>query len=571
MNPKKDDLKRMVQKKRFIWLLLALSVFLFFLNMDITDIGAPEPTAFWYLNSLSFLFWPGILISVSGIFLAKNVYMKGLFVIFPVLYLYTLPSFAHEMIVVHDVYHVIPPALRIMEKGSVNFQTIQFPLSHIYYASNLSVLKVNGLAYARFFPTLLALLIVLFIFTAAKKLSLKFAALPPLVFLSMNWYMEYHMCRQAYGLLLWSAFWLLFFLYIEKKDLFLGVLAGALLLSLLPSHPGIIIIVSFNLLALAFVTGLSYRKKEDWDYLKYTVPLIITFFLVFFLLFQFVEPINQFVMDLWGQVMEGGFQGFSMGGPGTTSSSYALANNIRMLMGVVQSLGGLIGFLIFYKFSSKRALFFGGWFFSCYIWLGYSFTHNGFLIERAFLSAIIPASLLFIPIFEGLAKTEMLSKIPSLDRVVKTAIVLIVVSSLLTIPIAKNSVDAIETPSRQAFRAGRFTQEKMSHRIFIMDTHEGLFRYLEATSNSSVNFRGRASGRITTTFSGMTFGYPVPSTDRTDLPRILFTDYFNNYFLVRYGNETVVKKIDTYENSVSNHSSRVYDSGGSRLYLRTKA
>ncbi len=547
--------------------MLVFSFFLFFITLSFTNIGEPRSSVFWYMSELFWTFWIGLVLAVIGILLSiKNRYrIEGIVGIFiPVIYLYTLPNYAHQMVVVFDVYHVIPPALDIIREGSVNMKSIEFPFSHIFFASNMIITDMNGIQYARLFPTILSSLIVLFIFTISRKISKRWAFFSPLVFLSLNWYMEYHLCRQAYGVLIWTAFWVTFYLFIEKKNYRLGLISSLLLISLIPSHPGTLIITSFNIAALTFIVFLSLKDKEEWAFLKYSIPVILVFTISLLLIYRFVPNINQFVTTMYDQIMEGGFKGFSLGGPTQTSMEYAWVNDLRMAAGAFQSLAGLLGFCVLYRLNSKKALIIGAWFFSCYLWLSYSFTHNGFLIERSFLTALIPASILIPVVIEYFKPDNFEFK-----QLLKTTVVVLVIAFIIFIPITKNSIDSIETPTDQGFKAGRFAQNNFEKRIFTTDTHQGLFRYLESTSNSSVYFRARATRNRELYENKMTYGYPIPKTDDTNIPKILFVDYIKNYFKVRYGDEEVIIEINRYEKDVSYASSKVYTSGSARIYFNT--
>jgi len=564
---KRKTIHDILSRKIFIRFLLVFSFFLFFITLSFTNIGEPRSSVFWYMSELFWTFWIGLVLAVIGILLSiKNRYrIEGIVGIFiPVIYLYTLPNYAHQMVVVFDVYHVIPPALDIIRETSVNMKSIEFPFSHIFFASNMIITDMNGIQYARLFPTILSSLIVLFIFTISRKISKRWAFFSPLVFLSLNWYMEYHMCRQAYGVLIWTAFWVTFYLFIEKKNYRLGLISSLLLISIIPSHPGTLIITSFNVAALTFIVFLSLKDKEEWAFLKYAIPVILIFAISLLLIYRFVPNINQFVTTMYDQIMEGGFKGFSLGGPTQTSMEYAWVNDLRMAAGAFQSLAGLLGFYVLYRLNSKKALIIGAWFFSCYLWLSYSFTHNGFLIERSFMTSLIPASILIPVVIEYFKPDNFEFK-----QLLKTTVVVLVVAFLIFIPITKNSIDSIETPTDQGFKAGRFAQNNFEKRIFTTDTHQGLFRYLESTNNSSVYFRARATRNRELYENKMTYGYPIPKTDDTNIPKILFVDYIKNYFKVRYGDEEVVSDINRYEKDVSYASSKVYTSGSARIYFNT--
>ncbi|MEF8835330.1 MAG: hypothetical protein V5A76_04165, partial [Candidatus Thermoplasmatota archaeon] len=193
----------------------------------------------------------------------------------------------------------------------------------------------------------------------------------------------------------------------------------------------------------------------------------------------------------------------------------------------------------------------------------YPLTHDGLYMERTFMYSLIPASILAIPFLKHFSPDNF-----DLKNFSQVSIIVIIAALLLTVPITKNSIDTIETPSRSSYRAGRFAEEKFDKRVYITDTHQGMFKYIESmTSNdSSTTNQFRARKKFP---QNQPYGYPLPRTDRTDLYPFLFTDYFNNYIEIRYGNTTAVREIQSHENTISNRSNRIYDSGGSRLYIDT--
>lgn len=561
-------LEGLLKRDKFTWMLFSLSLMLLMVTIILTDPGHPEASSYWYISELHWTFWLGLLLSIfcvlNILYSDSNKLIKTVSIILPVLYVYTLPSVVHDMLPVFDVYHVIPPALSILETGGINLAQTNFPVSHVFYASGISVLNLDGLVYARLVPTLIALVVVLGIYVVARRFDERYAAFAPLIFVSLNWYMEYHMARQGYGVMLWTIFFVFLFLAIYENDVRLGILAGILLIMTIPSHPGIIIIVSFNLIFLAGFKVVDNIKKRDlsqWAIFLY--PAV--FFLTLFIAYKFVPEINEFLGGLIEQVQQGGFQGFALGGPPSSSKNYLFTNRVRMAMGLFHTLFGFLALVLMYINGKQKTLVMGSWFLGCYLWLAYSFTHNGYLVERSFLTSVIPASIM-IPYL--LDRGNLPFKRFDLDRALGVTTVFIVVFFLLFIPIAKNSVDSIETPSRSAFNAGRFAQNNMEGRVYMTDTHEGMFRYQEATTNSSVSFRSRRAGAAERYELGMNFGYSVPATSNPSVSPLLFTDYFLNYFTVRYGNETVANEMRSYEERVSRLSSNIYDSGSARVYSR---
>ncbi len=555
-----DQIYEVSKRRNFHVFILAVSVLLFFVTLLKTSPGAPESSVYWYASSLYWTFWPGLMLSVFGILLSirnDRKYLSLVSVLLPVLYLYTLPNLVHDMIPVFDVYHVIPSVLSIMETGHWDMSRIPFPGSHIYQASQLLVLNADIMVYARWFPTLLVSMIILFIFTISKSISIKWAPMAPLMFFAFNWYMEYHLARQPFGMMIWTAFWLVMFLYIDKKKYRLMALSGLVLFAIVPSHPGMLIIVTFNMIGLAFVTIVSLKDKVKWRYLYPTIPVIL-FFAVTAAIFYFKVPsINEYMTSVYEDFTTSEGRNFSMGGPAATSLQYAFVNRLRLLSGVLQSLIGLLGCVVLYLKVSKKALLLGSWFFSCYLWLIYSFGRDGYLIERGFLVALVPASILVVALLKYYAPKNIEFK-----ELVRISTVVILIAFLIIVPITKNSIDSIETPSLPSYAAGRFAQESFEGRVYMTDTHQGMFRYIEATGNYSVRFTvSRRSAQ------DQPYGYAIPRTTNPDLSPILFTDYFNNYISVRYGNTTAVNEIHRYEELRNTNSIRIYDSSGSRIYI----
>ncbi|MFO7990838.1 MAG: hypothetical protein ACQESD_06515 [Thermoplasmatota archaeon] len=556
-------ISNLLERKKLNLLTLTSSVFFLLLTAAKTHLGAPEASVYWYASNLYWTFWPGLVLSIASIILSihnKRKYLGLISVLIPVFYLYTLPSLVHDMLPVFDVYHVIPQVLAIVETGQWNMQMTPFPGSHIYQAVSVITFDIHIMSYARIFPTILAFSIVIFIYTMARRVSKRWAPMAPLVFLALNWYMEYHLARQPFTIMLWTAFWLALFIFIDKKIYRVGLTAALILVALVPSHPGMLIIVSFNILALTVITLVSLKDKVEWNYFKPVIPILIAFTVVAFLFYTSVPPVTEYMdsiyEEFWEGLESGGFE-ISLGGPSATSFQYGFVNRLRMLTGILHSLLGLLGFIALYKYSSKKALFLGAWFFSIYLWLIYPLTQDGFLIERAFLASIVPASILTVALLKHYRPNNF-----DLRNFVRISVIVTIAALLIAIPITKNSIDAIETPSRPSYTAGRFSQENLEGRVYITDMHQGMFRYIESTNNSSVRFR--TSGRSP---YGQPYGYPIPRTDNQGLSPILFTDYFNNYIEIRYGNTTAIQKIQHYENDMSNRSARIYDSGGSRIYV----
>lgn len=560
MNNKK--IEELLKSERFHLFIIVLSLFFFLVTLARTKIGAPEPSVFWYASNLYWTFWPGILLTVFAILLSitnRNSLLKLISVLIPVLYLYTLPNLAHDMLSVFDVYHVIPSIYSIIETGSWNMQTIPFPGSHIFQASGIIILDVQAFSYARIFPTLLAFSIVLFIFTISKRISVKWAPIAPLVFLSLNWYMEYHLARQPFSVMLWTAFWLTLFLYIDKRDYRFGILASIVILALVTAHPGMLIIITFNMIALTLVTFISFRDREESEYLFPFMPLLLFFGVGAALIYAYVPSINEYMNSLildFMRTTETKILDLSLGGPYETSIQYGFVNQLRMLSGIFYSLLALLGFIAIYKKESKRALLLGAWFFSIFLWLIYPFTHEGHMIERAFLSALIPASVLTVALIKHFKPNNF-----DLKNFVQVSTIVILIAFLMIVPITKNSIDSIEMPSRASYQAGIFAEENFEDRIYVTDTHEGMFRYIEMIKDSDRVFRSRGTSAV-----DQPYGYPIPRTDRYFSP-VLFTDYFNNYLEIRYGNTTAVEDIERYEKDHEKTSQRVYDSGGSRIYV----
>ncbi len=565
-------ISNLLERKKFHLLTITASVFFLLLTASRTHLGAPEASIYWYASNLYWAFWPGLLLSILAIILSihnKRKYLGLASVLVPVFYLYALPSLVHDMLPVFDIYHVIPQVLSIVETGQWNMERLAFPGSHIYQAVSVITFDIHIFSYARLFPTILAFSIVIFIYTMARRISKTWAPIAPMTFLALNWYMEYHLARQPFTIMLWTAFWLAFFLYFEKKDYRIGFFTCLIFMALIPSHPGMIIITAFNLIGLTFVMFVSIKDKEEWNYISYYLPMLLIFGIIAISLFVSIPTIGEYLNEVYedfSESLKNGTLSLALGGPDTTSLQYQFVNNLRMFAGALHSLLGLLGFIALYKYSSKKALLLGAWFFSIYMWLIYSLTQDGYLIERAFLASVIPASILttaFLKHFNN-KNFKFLKYFDNihLKRVSKFIMILLIASLLILIPITKNSIDAIETPSRSSYTAGVFIQDNYEGRVYTTDTHRGMFRYIIAVYDSNISIRAR--GR---TPHDQPYGYRIPDTTRTDLSPLIFTDYFNNYIEIRYGNTTYIQDIKLYEENISNDSAKIYHSGGSRIYV----
>jgi len=559
LNDKFDELLR---SGRFHVFLMALSLFFFLVACTRTELGSSEPSAYWYASSLSLTFYIGLVLSAFTLLLSfkQSWPMRLVSIVLPVLFLYGVPALLHDLPPVYDIYHVIPTPLEILETGQHDIQESPFPLSHIFWASNLEILKIEPLRYARLFPLIFASSIALCLYSTAARLSKRWACMAPLAFLSMYWYMEAHMARQSFTLIIWTSFIFALFFYLYTKDLRWGGITIFFSITVLLSHPGQTIFIFFNLAALSFVSVLFIMNKEIWDHLK-PVHIITAAAALFFLtLYYHIKDIQDFFQGLYENIGDRGFEGMDLGYRIESSECYDTANSIRSVKMVSQSLLGLGAALLAYIRRDRKAITVGIIFLSCYLWLVYPLTHHGRYLERTFMAALIPASILI---------TYLLAKMETLDRrklktALKTSLVVFVIVLLVTIPISKNSIDSFETPSMSGLEAGRFVYENHEGRVYMTDTHEGLFRYIEATEDGDAYFRSVSGGQVEAV-NGVKTGYNRPRTTSM-WSNQLFLDYYKNYFSVRFGNETIVEEIDDYEERYSEQQARIYDSGGARFY-----
>ncbi len=561
------NLDELLKNKRFHLFLMVLSLFFFLISFAVTDLGSSEPSAFWYASSLPAIFYLGLILAAGTLLLSyrHNWPIRISSIILPVLYLYTFPSYAHALPPVYDVYHVIPIPIEILETGYIDLQEYSFPLSHIFWADNIEILNIDGLSYARLFPTIFASAIALSIYTAASNISKKFASIAPLTFLSMYWYMEAHMARQSFTLVIWALFLLTLLLFLDKKNIQLGSLTILAALSVIISHPGQTIFLFFNLVSLSAISILFIKNKEVWDHLK-PVHVITAAAGVFFLyIYHNIEDVQDFFQGLYENIGERGFEGMDLGYRGESSESYDFANNIRALKMVSQSLIAFGATLTAFVKRDRKSITAGVIFLSCYLWLIYPLTHHGRYLERTFMAALIPASILF---------TYLLTQLDQIDNVnlrtiSRYSIIIFILALLVTVPVTKNSIDSFETPSEEGLHSGRFLQQNYNETVYVTDTHEGLFRYLEATTEEEHPIRFRSiSGGAVEPVNGVKTGYNTPRTTRMRSNQ-LFLDYYKNYFSVRFGNETIVEEINEYEERYSTQQAAIYDSGGARFYRET--
>lgn len=554
-------LKDLFKRRTLLIFFLTFSLFLWLITFLTTDLGSPQPSALWYSSSLPIYFWLGISLSITTLLLSyyHSLPIKLICVLVPVLYLYTLPSYVHDLPPVYDIYHVIPIPINIIETGQLDLQEYSFPLSHIFWATNIDILKTEALSYARLFPTIFSSSIVITLLSISSKISKRWAFVAPLSFFSLYWYMESHMARQSYTLILWVLFILILLIFLKTKEIRTAGITILMVFCILTAHPGMTIFLFFNLVALSVISILFIKNKQVWNRLKFVNMITATAGIFFLIIYYSFTDVQELFQNLYDRMTGNTFETMDLGYRLKSSESYELANSLRAVKMLFLSFTALIASLTALIKRNPKIIALATVFLSCYLWLSYPLTHHGRYLERTFMAALIPSTLLITYILKiNISKNKLLNSIP------KVTITILLIALLLTIPLTKNSIDSFETPSREALQAGRFSQQHLEGRIYVTDTHEGLFRYLEATEESTVNFRSISGGSVEPTGDIKT-GYQRPQTDR-ELDNHLFVDYFKNYFIVRFGNETIANDVDRYEEYYSNNHSKLYDSGGARLY-----
>jgi hypothetical protein len=211
-----------------------------------------------------------------------------------------------------------------------------------------------------------------------------------------------------------------------------------------------------------------------------------------------------------------------------------------------------------------QTIIIGTWFISCFLFLFYSVFYGGLLIERAFLFALIPFSILVV-LFLSLQKKKII-------RFIKICILAGMITAIIILPVTKNANYSFEYVPQNVLKTAEHCLSNFNSTIYLTAGMNAPFLYskhlyLNTQDHTGAVFKPNTKPRPQAT----PYGYKYLNLNPNNLKNmdvIVILDYFENYYIVHEGIITISDDLNFYEQYIEEEFNRVYDTGGTRVYIR---
>jgi len=448
-------------ENRLIFINLVISFYFWLIFISTVQIHSFLPNAFYYMNHLNFFYWIGLFISIIctvWIIIKKNMHWSlfqscCILTLF-VLYLFGTPCFIYDTIRFTDANFVTSDIEKLINIGNTDIGGIGYLHEHpglYFFATIISILcTISPFYIGKYFLIYLMLMLSLTVFIIAWTFSKKYAILSGIAYLSLCWTQEYHISPQAFTLILYGFLWLLLFFFIFKnnsKNIFISIIIISA--TIIFSHPGTPIFIILNItLLFSIIFILSYFKKNYFGY--YFILLSLLFFTIILYnlwIFNISHGVMQIFIDLIKRFLENldntRYSSLPHVFPANPQYDYDLVNKIRVFMSIIEfgiAAGCILGLLLMKKI--KESIFFGVWFFSCFIYGLYSLFIGGLHFGRSYIFALFPFSILVILFIEFMQSGNLFQN--NFIKILKTLIIVFIAIAVLLIPLTHYSGDCSE-------------------------------------------------------------------------------------------------------------------------------
>lgn len=390
----------------FYYITIVISFILLIITMSNVSLLYYPQDPFYYIKSLPFYYWLGLLLLSSNIILIIKYYnlyksqFKPLFIIIITsLYVQSIPILDSEMPRYIDVFLHGSESFPILSTGYISQQfsySNEYPIAFILLAELLMITNLNILLFFKIFELLFTtILLPILIYLITRAFNTRFAFLSSIIFVGLFWTGEGHFSPQAISFIFYSIFILLFvrtYLY-NNKNKYYTVLLIITSLIIIMTNPTNSFFLVFSLVLFTIVMLLRDRINT-----QYYVRLLLLLFIMIvswysynatsFTLDKIIDLIKnqnptQFYIKLTPQPAE----------------SYTLVNYLRAYEALVVFLSGIMISLIFIikGNKNKNQLVLGSMFLSIMINFISVLNIETFLIGRNYNYALFiwPALILY--------------------------------------------------------------------------------------------------------------------------------------------------------------------------------
>lgn len=540
---------------------ITASLILWLLSINQIPVFDYAADPFWYVKNLPIFYWMGLVLTLFIAFRyittkesEKRWFELTLIILFT-LYLFGTLCFATENPYFFDIYDHTSEVKVIGELGNISIPVVtphlDTPGSYIFFAIFSSIVgHVFFDAYVvRYYPIFVMTILSIIVYISARHFSISEKALiAPITFLFFAWFLEFHISRQSFSLILFSILLLSISAFLKSRKIQWPLIFIITNISLVICHPGAPIFFSISLASALLLINIPWFKSK-MSKPKKSLKILLLFGIVvhFCWSIHFTKAFPWFAdQTLYlKRALENLFGGKIMLKPGLLQHpSYefgvvVLMREITLLLEIAIGMSSVV-FLWINKVKDKT-LFLGG----CmggYLSLQFLLFFEHGLTERLFLYALFPISILCALSLEICVKKRKRS-------VFLAFLAVTFVTSMILVPISGYGANLpFECPSSSEISVASFVNASLPNGACL----SGL-RYSalidEAIFSGSLTFYPWIGSVVTS---------PLP--ERCDL---IIMNFEYNYYTLRFGTAEEYEKL---ENEALAFYDRVYDSGLGKLY-----
>ena len=568
--------------------LLSVSLSLWFFTAGSMGISQPLPDAFFFSTSLPAFYWLG-LASTLALFGVRGFVTERVRTVFDVmaltlfsLYLFGLPSMVYQDPRILDSYQHEGNALALLgTRGWFNgpiWYVFQFPGAYTFFAQLTAIPGADPFQLMKFYPTGLAIVLILMLYALAKSYSPNYAGVSAAFIMSGLWF-QLHLSPQSLELILYLG--ILFLLMKTIKDAPKRELWEIISLLVIPilvlSHPETPLVLLLGVFAFFVLKPLV--NFSGWESIRSSLRLTGPFFVMLALVTLawwsgIASQALAQVQSIINGALTAGVPGLSRGAPNiplTPAPSYQLATLFQEGISASVWLLGLAVMLFVRRFNDWEYML-SGMFLAAVSTIPIALFANADVLQRSYLFALIPAGLLFASLLER--RDVMRVRAVSLTRPIALAVVLFMIVFAFSLPLARYAGDSFDYLPQSSLSTSNVAASLTSDNS-ILFPHPGwygwriytpYYGYYGGLLLEQNNISSRAGGFVkVNTYSE--FNLTFSTADGT-AHYLLMSDYFNNLYTMRFGSNSTffINSRAHFEAQAATRFNLIFSSGTDRLY-----
>lgn len=543
------------------------SLILWLLSINQIPVYDYTPDPFWYVKNLPISYWMGLILTLFIAFWCMNTKDGGkrkfelpLILLFT-LYLFGTLCFATSNPYFLDIYSHTAEVKVVGELGNISTPVatphLDTPGSYIFFAIFSSIVGHDFFdAYVvRYYPIFVITILSIIVYITARHFSISGKALiAPITFISFAWFLEFHISRQSFSLILFSILFLSISAFFKSRKIQWSLIFIITIASLVICHPGapifFLISCASSLLLMNlpwFRSRISMPRKDFKILLLLGLVVYLCWSMYFTKALPWFVDRTLFLKSAFENLLsrELMFTPELVQIPSYEFGIVVLTREILLLLEIAIGISSVV-FLWINKVKDKT-LFLGGLMAGC-LSIQVLLLFGQALLDRLFLYALFPISILCALSFEIGKKKWKRSAFLSFLTV-------ILVMSMILIPISGYGANLpFECPSSSEISAVSFLGVSLPNGAFLSGLHHGgLFD--EEVFSGSLTFRGL-----------LVYPWGLSENETSLLPErcdIIIMHFEYNFYTLRFGSSRGYEKL---ENETITFYDKVYDSGLARFY-----